>query len=69
MGVYGAFVDEASDYVSFNFGEHPFEYKLPGGITLNHSRFWEMANEEMQRIDEWINKQHSADYFFNSNSI
>lgn len=46
-----------------------FEYKLPGGITLNHSRFWEMANEEIQRIDEWINKQHSADYFFNSNSI
>ena len=24
-----------------------FEYKLPGGITLNHSRFWDMANEEM----------------------
>ena len=46
-----------------------FEYKLPGGITLNHSRFWDMANEEMQHIDEWINKQHSADYFFNSNSI
>ena len=46
-----------------------FEYKLPGGITLNHSRFWDMANEEIQRIDEWINKQHSADYVFKSNSI
>ena len=46
-----------------------FEYKLPGGITLNYSTFRDMANDEMQQIDEWINKQHSADYFFNNNTI
>lgn len=46
-----------------------FEYKLPGGIAINYSRFNEMANEEIEKIDEWINKNHSADYFFNSNSI
>ena len=46
-----------------------FEFKLPGGITINYSTFREQANEEMQQIDEWINKNHSADYFFNSNTI
>jgi len=46
-----------------------FEFKMPGGVTLNYSHFREMANEEMQKIDEWINKNHSADYFFNSNTI
>jgi hypothetical protein len=46
-----------------------FEFKLPGGVTLNYSRFSDMANEEMQRIEEWINKNHSADYFFNTSTI
>ena len=46
-----------------------FEFKLPGGITINYSTFREQANEEMQQIDEWINKNHSADYFFNSNTL
>ena len=46
-----------------------FEFKMPGGVTLSYSHFREMANEEMQKIDEWINKNHSADYFFNSNTI
>lgn len=46
-----------------------FEFKLPGGVTLNYSRFSDMANEEMQHIEEWLVKNHSADYFFNSNSI
>lgn len=46
-----------------------FEFKLPGGITINYQRFHDMATEEMQQIDEWINKQHAADYFFNTNTI
>ena len=46
-----------------------FEFKLPGGITINYSTFRDQANEEMQQIDEWINKNHSADYFFNSNTL
>lgn len=46
-----------------------FEYKLPGGVTINYSRFEDSADAEMDKIDEWINKQHSADYFFNSNTI
>lgn len=46
-----------------------FEFKYPGGTTLNYQRFSDMANEEIQRIEEWVYKQHSADYFFNSNTV
>ena len=45
------------------------EFKLPGGITINYSRWSDMANEEMQKIEEWIQKNHAADYFINSNTI
>lgn len=46
-----------------------FEYKLPGGITLNYSRFEDSADREIEKIEEWCSSQHSADYFFNSNTI
>lgn len=46
-----------------------FEYKLPGNVTINYARFEDSADAEMEKIDEWIEKQHSADYFFNSNTI
>jgi len=46
-----------------------FEFKLPGGTTINYSTFRDMANEEMQKIEEWVIKNHSADYFFNSNTV
>lgn len=46
-----------------------FEYKLPGGITLNYSNFRDQADTEMQTIHEWITQQHSPSYFMTSNSI
>lgn len=46
-----------------------FEFKLPGGVTLNYSRFEDRAYEEMRDIHEWLTKNHSADYFFNTNTI
>ena len=46
-----------------------FEFKLPGGSTINYARFAEMASEEIQKIEEWVVKNHSADYFFNTNTI
>lgn len=46
-----------------------FEYKLPGGVTINYSRFEDSADAEIDKIDEWCNKQHSADYFFNTVTI
>ena len=46
-----------------------FEFKLPGGTTINYSTFRDMANEEIQKIEEWVQKNHSADYFLNSNTV
>jgi len=46
-----------------------FEFKLPGGITVNYSAWRDQATTEMQEIDEWINKNHATDYFFMSNTI
>lgn len=40
-----------------------FEFKLAGGVTLNYSRFSDMANEEMSKIEEYITKNHAMDYF------
>ena len=51
------------------FGATAFEYKMPGGVTINYSRFEDSADNEMEKIDEWCNKQHSADYFFNTNTV
>lgn len=46
-----------------------FEYKLPGGITLNYARFDEKAENEMEKIEDILNKNHSPSYIFTSNSI
>lgn len=46
-----------------------FDFKLPGGTTLNYSIWRDMANEEMEKIHEWIIKNHAADYFINNNTI
>jgi hypothetical protein len=46
-----------------------YEFKLPGGITLNYSIWRDMADQEMDKIYEWIQQHHSADYFFNTNTI
>ncbi len=46
-----------------------FDFKLPGGVTLNYNAFRDQADTEMQEINEWIRNNHSADYFFNTNTI
>lgn len=46
-----------------------FEFKLPGGIQINYSKFEDAAQSEMEKIDEWIEKQHSPSYFMNTNTI
>ena len=45
------------------------EFKLPGGITINYSRFQDMAESYLEEVKEWIQKTHAADYFLNSNTI
>ena len=40
------------------------EFKLPGGVTINYSKFSDEANEEMDKIEERLKSNYSADYFF-----
>ena len=46
-----------------------FEFKMPGGVTINYSNFRDQANDEIREILEYVKANHSADYFFNSNTI
>lgn len=46
-----------------------FEFKLPGGVTINSQMLADRASEEMQTIYEWLIGNHSADYFFNTSTI
>lgn len=46
-----------------------FEYKLPGGISLNYARFDEIGNSEIEKIQEHIKGNHSPSYILTANSI
>ena len=46
-----------------------FEFKLPGGVTINYSNLSDQASEEMEKIDEWIQNNRAADYFFMPNTL
>ena len=46
-----------------------FEFKLPGGVTINYSDLSSAANDELDEIKEWVNNQHAADYFFQPNTL
>ena len=46
-----------------------FEFKLPGGVTINYSNFKDEADNDMEEIKEWIEKNRACDYFFMPNSL
>ena len=46
-----------------------FEFKLPGGVTINYSNLSDSAESEMDKIDEWIKENRAADYFFMPNTL
>jgi hypothetical protein len=41
-----------------------YDFKLPGGVTINYSNLSDQADEEMGKIEEWIQSNRAADYFF-----
>jgi hypothetical protein len=41
-----------------------FEFKLPGGVTINYSKFNDEASNELDKIEEWLKDNRAADYFF-----
>lgn len=46
-----------------------FEFKLPGGVTINYSNFKDEADSDMEDIKEWIDKNRACDYFFMPSSL
>ncbi len=46
-----------------------FEFRLPGGVTINYSNFRDEADSEIDEIKEWCDQNRSADYIFMPNTI
>ena len=46
-----------------------FSFKFPGGVEINFSMYSDDAKEELETIKEWVENNHSADYFFQPNVI
>lgn len=46
-----------------------YEFKLPGGVTINYSKLDEQANDEMEMVKEWIENNKAVDYFFMPNTL
>ena len=46
-----------------------FSFKYPGGVEINFSMYSDDANEELEKIQEWVENNHATDYFFQPNTI
>lgn len=46
-----------------------FEFKLPGGVTINYDRHKSDADEELEEIKEWAEKNRACDYFMMPNTM
>lgn len=46
-----------------------YEFKLPGGVTINYSKLSDNADSEIEEIKEWLDKNKAVDYFFMPNTM
>ena len=46
-----------------------YEFKYPGGVTINYSLYSDAADKEIDKIEEWVKDQHAADYFYQPNTL
>lgn len=46
-----------------------FEFKLPGGVSINYDKLSSMADDEIGEIKEWAENNRSVDYFFQPNTL
>jgi len=46
-----------------------FEFKLPGGVTINYSNLSDQADSEIDKIEEWVMNHNGVSYFFNPNTL
>lgn len=46
-----------------------FEFKYPGGVSINVSIYSDEANEELEKIQEWVENNRATDYFYQPNVV
>lgn len=46
-----------------------FEFKLPGGVTINYDKLSDQADKDFDEIKEWAEKNRACDYFFQPNTL
>lgn len=46
-----------------------FEFKYPGGITINYQAFKDSADAEIEQIKEWADSQRSTSFFYISGNF
>ena len=46
-----------------------YEFKLPGGVTINYDKFTDQANDDYEEIKEWAERNRVCDYFFMPNQL
>lgn len=46
-----------------------WSFKYPGGVEINFDMYKSDAQDEIDKIEEWVNNQHAADYFFQPNTM
>ena len=46
-----------------------YEFKLPGGVTINYSKLDEQAQDEIDEVKEYFENNRAVDYFFRPNTL
>jgi len=46
-----------------------FTFKYPGGVEIRYDDFKSDAEEEIEKIEEYVESQHANDYFFQPNIL
>ena len=54
---------------SLGFIYGTYEFKLPGGISINYSSISDDAKEEIEKIEEWVRDHNGVSYFFEPGTL
>jgi len=46
-----------------------YEFKLPGGVTINYDKLNDQADNEIEEVKEYFENNRAVDYFFMPNTL
>lgn len=46
-----------------------YEFKLPGGVTINYDKLADQADNDIEEVKEYFDKNRAIDYFFMPNTL